>query len=406
MFNKLNTPILPQGYKINGIACGLKKVKKDLALLVSENLCNSAGTYTTNKVKAAPVIWDQYLTESKFKTKAIIVNSGNANACTSLQGEKDNEEIASTLATQLNCDKTNILVCSTGVIGVPLDMDTYKKGINKISPTIDSKTDNLDNFSTAILTTDTTKKIVSVKTIIDGKEIIITGVAKGSGMIHPNMATMLSFIFTDANIDQSTLQSLLGNTIEDTYNMISVDGDTSTNDTVLALANGSAGNKIIEKNSSYYETFKEAFMYVNTYLAKEIVKDGEGASKFIEVSLTGAKTQKDAKNIARTVISSSLVKAAFFGSDANWGRILCAMGYSDSSFNVDKVTIHFESDKGKICVVQNGQPIKFDEDKAKEILLENTIIVLIDLHDGSFSSKAWGCDLTYDYVKINGDYRS
>ncbi|MCY1151460.1 MAG: bifunctional glutamate N-acetyltransferase/amino-acid acetyltransferase ArgJ [Sphaerochaetaceae bacterium] len=406
MFEKLNTPILPQGYKINGIACGLKKVKKDLALLVSENLCNSAGTYTTNKVKAAPVIWDQYLTESKFKTKAIIVNSGNANACTSLQGEKDNEEIASTLATQLNCDKTNVLVCSTGVIGVPLDMGIYKKGIDLITPSVDTTNENLDNFSTAILTTDTTKKIVSVKTLIDGKEVIITGVAKGSGMIHPNMATMLSFIFTDANIDQATLQSLLGNTIEDTYNMISVDGDTSTNDTVLSLANGSANNTLIKKGSNSYETFKEAFMYVNTYLAKEIVKDGEGASKFIEVSLTGAKTQKDAKNIARTVISSSLVKAAFFGSDANWGRILCAMGYSDSSFDVDKVTIHFESNKGKICVVENGQPIKFDEDKAKEILLEKTIIVLIDLNDGSFSSKAWGCDLTYDYVKINGDYRS
>jgi glutamate N-acetyltransferase/amino-acid N-acetyltransferase len=406
MFEKLNTPILPQGYKINGIACGLKKVKKDLALLVSDNLCTSAGTYTTNKVKAAPVIWDKYLTESKFKTKAIIVNSGNANACTSIQGEKDNEEIASALATQLNCDKTNVLVCSTGVIGVPLDMEIYKKGIDLITPSVNCTNDNLDNFSTAILTTDTTKKIVSVKTLIDGKEVIITGVAKGSGMIHPNMATMLSFIFTDANIDQDTLQSLLGNTIEDTYNMISVDGDTSTNDTVLSLANGSANNPIIEKGSSSYEAFKEAFMFVNTYLAKEIVKDGEGASKFIEVSLTGAKTQKDAKNIARTVISSSLVKAAFFGSDANWGRILCAMGYSDSSFDVDKVTIHFESDKGKICVVENGQPIKFDEDKAKEILLEKTIIVLIDLHDGSFSSKAWGCDLTYDYVKINGDYRS
>ena len=406
MYKILDKPTLPKGYKINGIACGLKKVKKDLALLVSDTLCNSAGTYTTNKVKAAPVLWDKKLTDNKYKTKAIIVNSGNANACTSLKGEKDNEDIALTVSNNLNCDKTNVLVCSTGVIGVPLDMETYKNGINTIIPTLKNSDDALMDFSTAILTTDTSNKIISVQTTIDNKTITITGVAKGSGMIHPNMATMLSFIFTDANIEQTALQKLLGSTIEDTYNMISVDGDTSTNDTVLSLSNGEAKNPLIVENSKEYEIFKEAFMYVNTHLAKEIVKDGEGASKFIEVSLTGAKTEKDAKSIARTVISSNLVKCAFFGSDANWGRILCAMGYSDSEFDVNKVTIYFESDKGKICVVQNGQPIKFDEDLAKTILLEKTILVHILLNDGSFSAKAWGCDLSYDYVKINGDYRS
>ncbi len=406
MYNILENPTLPKGYKANGIASGLKKIKKDLSLIVSDTLCNCAGTYTTNKVKAAPVIWDKKITSNKIKAKAIIVNSGNANACTSLQGEKDNEEIAQTVANNLNCEKENILVCSTGVIGVPLNMETYKKGINNIVKTIDYEDQKLINFSEAIKTTDTINKIVSVKLNIDSKEITITGMAKGSGMIHPNMATMLSFIVTDANIEQDTLQNLLGNTIEDTYNMISVDGDTSTNDTVLFLANGAANNKQIVKNTSDYESFKEAFMYVNTYLAKAIVKDGEGASKFIEVSVNGAKTQKDAKNIAKSVINSSLVKCAFFGSDANWGRILCAMGYSDSEFDVNNVSIIFKSEKGSISVVKNGVPIQFDEDLAKTILIENTIDVVITLEDGSANATAWGCDLSYDYVKINGDYRS
>ena len=406
MYNILENPTLPKGYKANGIASGLKKIKKDLSLIASDTLCNCAGTYTTNKVKAAPVIWDKKITSNKIKAKAIIVNSGNANACTSLQGEKDNEEIAQTVASNLNCEKENVLVCSTGVIGVPLNMEIYKKGINDIVKTIDYEDQKLINFSEAIKTTDTINKIVSVKLNIDSKEITITGMAKGSGMIHPNMATMLSFIITDADIEQDTLQNLLGNTIEDTYNMISVDGDTSTNDTVLFLANGAANNKQIVKDTSDYETFKEAFMYVNTYLAKAIVKDGEGASKFIEVSVNGAKTQKDAKNIAKSVINSSLVKCAFFGSDANWGRILCAMGYSDSEFDVNNVSIIFKSEKGSISVVEHGVPIQFDEDLAKTILLENTIDVVITLEDGSANATAWGCDLSYDYVKINGDYRS
>ncbi|MGD1816964.1 MAG: bifunctional ornithine acetyltransferase/N-acetylglutamate synthase [Pleomorphochaeta sp.] len=406
MYNILENPTLPKGYKANGIASGLKKIKKDLSLIASDTLCNCAGTYTTNKVKAAPVIWDKKITSNKIKAKAIIVNSGNANACTSLQGEKDNEEIAQTVASNLNCEKENVLVCSTGVIGVPLNMEIYKKGINDIVKTIDYEDQKLINFSEAIKTTDTINKIVSVKLNIDSKEITITGMAKGSGMIHPNMATMLSFIITDADIEQDTLQNLLGNTIEDTYNMISVDGDTSTNDTVLFLANGAANNKQIVKDTSDYETFKEAFMYVNTYLAKAIVKDGEGASKFIEVSVNGAKTQKDAKNIAKSVINSSLVKCAFFGSDANWGRILCAMGYSDSEFDVNNVSIIFKSEKGSISVVKHGVPIQFDEDLAKTILLENTIDVVITLEDGSANATAWGCDLSYDYVKINGDYRS
>ncbi len=406
MYNILENPTLPKGYKANGIASGLKKIKKDLSLIVSDTLCNCAGTYTTNKVKAAPVIWDKKITSNKIKAKAIIVNSGNANACTSLQGEKDNEEIAQTVASNLNCEKENVLVCSTGVIGVTLNMETYKKGINNIVKTIAYEDEKLINFSEAIKTTDTINKIVSVKLNIDSKEITITGMAKGSGMIHPNMATMLSFIVTDADIEQDTLQNLLGNTIEDTYNMISVDGDTSTNDTVLFLSNGAANNKQILKDTSDYETFKEAFMYVNTYLAKAIVKDGEGASKFIEVSVNGAKTQKDAKNIAKSVINSSLVKCAFFGSDANWGRILCAMGYSDSEFDVNNVSIIFKSEKGSISVVKNGVPIQFDEDLAKTILLENTIDVVITLEDGSANATAWGCDLSYDYVKINGDYRS
>ncbi|MGD1822425.1 MAG: bifunctional ornithine acetyltransferase/N-acetylglutamate synthase [Pleomorphochaeta sp.] len=406
MYKKLQNPTLPKGYKTNGIACGLKKVKKDMAIIVSDTLGVSAGTYTTNKVKAAPVKWDKKLTDNKFKTKAIIVNSGNANACTSIQGDKDNEDIAIEVAKNLNCEKENVLVCSTGVIGVPLNMETYKKGINTIVKTIEDKDENLNNFNEAILTTDTTKKTVSVKTEIDGKEITITGSAKGSGMIHPNMATMLSFIITDANISQKTIQTLLGNTIEDTYNMISVDGDTSTNDTVLVLANGAAKNTEIKKGTKDFENFKEAFVFVNTYLAKAIVKDGEGASKFIEVIANGAKSKEDAKILVKSVISSSLVKCAFFGSDANWGRILCSMGYSDAEFDVDKVSINFESEFGNINVVKNGIPINFNEEIAKKILLEKTIKVFITLGDGNSSAKAWGCDLSYDYVKINGDYRS
>jgi len=406
MLEILNKPTLPKGYKASGIYSGLKKAKKDLGIIVSDNLSVAAGTYTTNKVKAAPVLWDKKLTDNNEKIKAIIVNSGNANACTSLQGEKDNEEIASVVASYLNCEKENILVCSTGVIGVPLQMDIYKKGINNIVNTINDSDQDLDNFSNAIITTDTTTKITSVKTIIDNKEITITGVAKGSGMIHPNMATMLSFIITDANIDNNTLQSLLGNTIEDTYNMISVDGDTSTNDTVLVLANGKANNSLITENSDNFKSFKEAFIHVNTYLAKAIVEDGEGASKFIEVNVNGAKSKKDAKILAKSVITSNLVKCAFFGSDANWGRILCAMGYSEAYFNVDKVSINFESKISSINVVKNGVPILFDEDLAKKILLEKVIKVNITIEDGDYSATAWGCDLSYDYVKINGDYRS
>ncbi len=406
MYKILKNPTLPKGYKINGIACGFKKVKKDLAILVSDTLCNSAGTYTTNKVKAAPVIWDKKQTDNKEKTKAIIINSGNANACTSFQGEKDNEEIAKEVSNNLNCNKENVLVCSTGVIGVPLKMDVYKKGIKTIIPSINSSDNNLLNFSKAIITTDKSLKIITIKTEIDNKEITITGVAKGSGMIHPNMATMLSFIFTDANIENQALQNLLGNTIEDTYNMISVDGDTSTNDTVLAIANGAANNKEINQDSEDFNKFKEAFVFVNTYLAKEIVKDGEGASKFIEVITNGAKTKKDAKILAKSVINSSLVKCAFFGSDANWGRILCAMGYSGADFNVDKVSISFESSKGKITVVENGVPIKFSEEIAKKILLEKMIKVHINLEDANEQALAWGCDLSYKYIEINGDYRS
>lgn len=406
MYKILDNPALPKGYKINGIASGLKKIKKDLAIVVSDNLSISSGTYTTNKVKAAPVIWDKKQTDNKIKTKAIIINSGNANACTSTQGLIDNENIAIEVANKLNCKKENVLVCSTGVIGVPLKMDVYKKGINKIIPTINTSEKNLNNFSQAIITTDTNTKIISVKTQIDNKEITITGVAKGSGMIHPNMATMLSFIFTDANIENDTLQSLLGKTIEDTYNMISVDGDTSTNDTVLALANGEANNKVIDINSADFALFKEAFVYVNTYLAKAIVEDGEGASKFIEVIAKGAKSKNDAKILVKSVINSSLVKCAFFGSDANWGRILCAMGYSEAYFDVEKVSIDFESSKGKINVVKNGIPISFSEEVAKDILLEKMIKVIIQLEDGVESATAWGCDLSYDYIKINGDYRS
>jgi glutamate N-acetyltransferase/amino-acid N-acetyltransferase len=394
------------GFSANGVACGIKKRKKDMALVVSEKPCTFAGSFTTNLVKAAPVLWDQKLVASSKSVKALVVNSGNANACTAAQGEQDTQTMAALAAKELGCTEEEVLVCSTGVIGVPLPMDKIEAGIKACAAVLSSTREAALEAAQAICTTDTFTKEVALELTIEGKTVHIGGMAKGSGMIHPNMATMLSFITTDAAISKDVLQTLLGSSIQDSYNMISVDGDTSTNDTVLVLANGKSGISPLSPSHPEWEVFVEAFLEVHTSLAKAIVRDGEGAGKFLEVQVKGAMDKITAQTLARSVITSSLVKTAFFGSDANWGRILCAMGYSGASFNPSGIDLFFSSAKGTIQVVKGGTPLPFDEHLAKSILLEKEIVTLAQLSDGDGEGTAWGCDLSYEYVRINGDYRS
>lgn len=392
----------PAGYRFAGIHAGLKKRKKDMALIVSDCMAETAAVFTTNAVKAAPVIYDMGVLKGG-KAQAVLVNSGNANACTGPGGLEDASRSASIAARCLGIPESGVYVSSTGVIGVPLDMEKMEKGIELLTRSLGE--DALP-AAEAILTTDTVMKLSSVRLDIDGITVTVSGMAKGSGMIHPDMATMLCFIVTDAKIGHGVLQKLLGRGISDTFNMISVDGDTSTNDSVIVLANGASGCAEIEEGSAACEAFSSAFNQVLGELARQIVKDGEGASRFIEMKVSGAATRADAALMARSVISSSLVKAAFFGADANWGRILCAMGYSGAAFDPSLVDLAFTSAKGTLKVLEGGVPLEFDEDTAKTILLEKEVGVLADCHQGDGEATAWGCDLTYDYVKINGDYRS
>ncbi len=392
----------PKGFLAAGVHAGLKKQKKDMALIVSAANAVSAGAFTTNKVKAAPVLWDMETLKGETH-KAIVVNSGNANACTAEQGLKDAGESAAYAADLLGLTQKEVFVASTGVIGVPLDMSKIKHGISMLVPCLSS---DGHSAAEAIMTTDTFPKEAAASVEINGKTVTVGGMSKGSGMIHPNMATTLSFITTDAAVSKKDLQTLLGTTVDDTYNMVSVDGDTSTNDTVLVLANGMAGNEILAPGTEEWSLFEEAFRYVLGTLARYLARDGEGATRFIEMDVENALTKKDAKILARSVVSSSLVKAAFFGADANWGRILCAMGYSGADFDPSLVDLSFTSPAGTIQVVKNGEPLPFDEEEAKKILSEKEITAIADCHQGIFSAQAWGCDLTYDYVKINGDYRS
>ena len=397
----------PKGFKAAGNFVGLKKEKKDLALILSERLSTASGCFTLIVVKAAPVLWDIVRVNSNnVKIKGIVINSGNANACTGTQGIKDTETTAEVFAGLANCEKENVLVCSTGVIGVNLPMDTLTKGVKNTFPLLSDTFESGDSAAEAIITTDTFKKTVCVQIELSGKKVTIGGMAKGSGMINPNMATMLCFITTDANISKIMLDKALYKCVEDSFNMICVDGDTSTNDTVVVLANGMAENeKITEKNADY-ETFKNALFYVNKTLAVSCARDGEGATKLMEVTASGVKTKADARKMANSVVSSNLFKAALFGADANWGRVLCAMGYSGAKFNPNFVTIVFRSKAGEILLMDNGTPIVFDEEKAASILKETEIYIDIKLKEGNESATAWGCDLTYDYIKINGDYRS
>lgn len=391
-------------FKASGISSGIRKSgKKDLCIIYSEKKAVSAAAFTTNKVKAAPVLLNMEYVKN-INTQAIVVNSGYANACTGAKGLYNAKMMSKITADCLGLKKEEVLVASTGVIGVQLPMDVITMGIKNACSKVSN--DGGIDASEAIMTTDTFPKRAAVEAVVGGKNIILTGIAKGSGMIHPNMGTMLSFIATNASISKELLQKALRDSVEDSYNMVSVDGDTSTNDMVIALANGTAGNNIITSTGKDYDDFKAALDLLNKELAKKIAKDGEGSTKLIEVELYNARTLQDAKICAKSIITSSLVKSAFFGNDANWGRILCAIGYSGADFNLDKINISFKSNAGAIKIVKDGIGLNFDEDTAKKILDNDYVNVTVDLNDGIYNATAWGCDLTYDYVKINGSYRS
>ena len=393
-----------KGFKAGGIHCGIRKnrTKRDLALIVSEKKAATAAVYTTNLVKGAPLtVTKAHLSDGY--AKAVICNSGNANTCNE-GGIEIAEQTCELLGAELNISPKDIVVASTGVIGQPLDITPIKNGIPSLVKSLSEN--GSENAAEGIMTTDTKVKEIAVSFKLGGKTCKIGGIAKGSGMIHPNMATMLVFITTDCAISPEMLKKALSSDIKETFNMISIDGDTSTNDMVTVLANGMAENAEITADGEDFNAFMKALNTVNVYLCRRIAGDGEGATKLIECKVTGAETLETAKTVAKSVICSSLTKAAMFGSDANWGRVLCAIGYSGAAVDVNKIDVAFKSQKGEIAVCKNGAGIPFSEEKAKEILLEPEIEILVELNSGEYSSCAWGCDLTYDYVKINGDYRT
>lgn len=395
-----------KGFQAAGMYVGIKKDKKDMALIYSEKPCEAAGTFTTNIVKAAPVKWDQDVVYHSDYAQVIVCNSGVANACTGSVGLQFCEDTAKKASEIFNVPVKSVLLASTGVIGKQLPMDKIVKGIEMLAPTLSDTLDSGTLAAEAIMTTDTKSKEVAVTFEADGKTVTVGGMCKGSGMIHPNMCTMLSFITTDFNISKELLQEALSEDVKDTYNMISVDGDTSTNDTVLLLANKEAGNTLVDtKNQAYYD-FLEALHYVNEELAKKMAGDGEGATALFEVKVIGAKTKEQAVILSKSVITSSLTKAAIFGHDANWGRILCAMGYSGAIFDPEQVDLYFESKAGKLQIIKDGVAVDYSEKEATNILANEAVTAIIDIKEGTATATAWGCDLTYDYVKINADYRS
>ena len=396
-----------KGFQAAAAAAGIKyQDRMDMALIYSEKPCKAAGTFTTNVVKAAPVKWDRDVVESGKKPQAVIVNSGIANACTGEEGMNCCRETAEEAAKALDVDKDSVLVGSTGVIGMQLPMDRVRAGIAMLAQSKKADLVSGTAAAQAIMTTDTKKKEAAVTFELGDKTVTVGGMAKGSGMIHPNMCTMLSFITTDAKISKKALQKALSEDVEDTYNMISVDGDTSTNDTVLLLANGEAGNKKIRCGTPEYEIFKEALHYVNETLAKMMAGDGEGATALFEAKITGAKTKEQAKALAKAIVCSNLTKAAIAGHDANWGRILCAMGYSGAQFDPEKVDLYFESAAGRLKIIENGTAADYSEEKATEILSQPEVTAVADIKEGLMEAAAWGCDLTHGYIEINADYRS
>ena len=395
-----------KGFLANGIYCGIKKnkEKKDLAIIYSNTLCSVGAVYTQNKACGANItVSKEHLKDGK--AKAIICNSGNANTCNK-NGVEIAKEMCKLTADALNIDEKEVAVASTGVIGVPLPIEPIKNNIKQLIDNANHSEEHAKNAASAIMTTDTFMKEVAYEFEIDGKTIHIGGIAKGSGMIHPNMATMLAFLTTDCNITSEMLQKALSEDTKSTYNMVSVDGDTSTNDMCVVLANGEAGNTLIDKEDENYKIFCQALNMTNTYLSKAIAKDGEGATKLIECEVINAESLALARKIAKSVITSNLVKAAMFGCDMNWGRISCAIGYTEADFDINKVSINVGSKYGEMNVYKDGFGVEFNEDEALKILKEDEIKVTINMNCGNYKATAWGCDLTYDYVKINGSYRS
>ncbi len=393
-----------KGFKANGIHCGIRKnqSKKDLALIVSETPATAAAVYTTNLVKGAPLLVTKKHIENGI-ARAVICNSGNANTCNS-DGEEIAEKMSELVANAIKINPDDVVVASTGVIGQPLNLEPIENGIPELVKGLSC--DNGLSAAQAIMTTDTVHKEIAVEFEIGGKTCRLGGIAKGSGMIHPNMATMLVFLTSDVKISRDMLQKALSGDIADTFNMISIDGDTSTNDMVVILANGQAENTEITAEGEDFDTFMKALNTVTVHLCRMIAGDGEGATKLLECKVSGAADKATAKTVAKSVICSSLLKAAMFGADANWGRVLCAIGYSGATVDINKIDVSFKSAKGEIAVCKMGSGIEFSEEIAKEILLESEIEILVNLNSGEASSTAWGCDLTYDYVKINGDYRT
>ena len=393
-----------KGFKANGIHCGIRKnqSKKDLALIVSDTIATAAAVYTTNLVKGAPLLVTKKHIENGA-AQAVICNSGNANTCNA-NGCEIAEEMSHLVEKAVGVNANDVVVASTGVIGQPLNLEPIKSGMAGLVKGLSC--DNGLSAAQAIMTTDTVHKEIAVEFKISGKTCRLGGIAKGSGMIHPNMATMLVFLTSDVSISRDMLQKALSGDIADTFNMISIDGDTSTNDMVVILANGQAENEEITAEGEDFDTFMKALNTVTVHLCRMIAGDGEGATKLLECKVCGAADKATAKTVAKSVICSSLLKAAMFGADANWGRVLCAIGYSGATVDINKIDVSFKSAKGEIAVCKMGSGIPFSEEKAKEILLESEIEILVNLNSGDACSTAWGCDLTYDYVKINGDYRT
>ena len=396
-----------KGFEAASAAAGIKyQGRTDMALVYSQKPCEAAGTFTTNVVKAAPVKWDKKVVESNAKPQVIVINSGIANACTGDAGMECCKEVAKEVTKVLETETESVLIGSTGVIGMQLPVEKMKDGVHLLAK---EKAEGLEmgNLAAkAIMTTDTKEKEAAVTIELDGTTVTIGGMAKGSGMIHPNMCTMLAFITTDAVISKEALQAALSSDVEETYNMISVDGDTSTNDMVLLLANQMAGNKEIQKGTKELEIFKEALHEVNTTLAKKIAGDGEGATALLEVTVQGAETKQQAKTLAKSVICSNLTKTAIAGHDANWGRILCAMGYAGVEFEPEKTDLFIQSSAGELKLVENGMALDYSEEKATEILSQTEVCVVADIKAGTEKATAWGCDLTHGYIDINADYRS
>ena len=391
-----------KGFLAAGVEAGIKyQNRKDMAMVYSKTPCRAAGVFTTNVVKAAPVLWDKEVVESEWEAQAIVVNSGIANACTGKLGYEYCRETAGAAADALEISPQSVLICSTGVIGMQLPMEKMTEGVRMLAKAIKPGEEAGTDAAKAIMTTDTRNKQVAVKVTIGGKEVTIGGMCKGSGMIHPNMCTMLAFVTTDVNISKKLLQEALSADVQDTFNMVSVDGDTSTNDTLLVLANGQAGNPEITEKGADYDTFVEALHYVNETLAKKIAGDGEGATALFEVKVIHADNKEDAKTLAKSVITSSLTKAALFGHDANWGRILCALGYSGAKFDPEAIELYLESSAGKILIFKDGMAADYSEEEATRILSCSEVTALVDMKMGEAEATAWGCDFTYDLSLIH-----